>query len=229
MIPTGERTATDLHQTRIIVLVGSGVVFAALVVGLVVFLLAGSRGKSFEIATHEWRREIPIETLTTLDESEWCNRMPSDATKVSRHRELRDTRQIRDGETCSNVRVEEGGRTTTRRECTERWRDEPIYDDRCSFTVNRWRTARTESASGPRSQEPRWPPVKLETAGQGPGAEREGPGKERYVVVVVDTKDAKTECDLDRAHWAGLPAAGRLDGSVAPLTGKLDCASLKAP
>lgn len=225
--PDGERSS---YPTKLVMLIVSGVVLFAVVGGGVVFLLVWSKDAAFTIAEHKWVREVTVEQLVALDESEWCDRMPPDATKVARQREIRSTRRTRDGETCENVRVKRGdGTTETRRECDTRWREEPVYDDRCSFTVNRWRAARVASATGPRKEEPRWPAVTLEKVGQGLGSEREGPRRERFVVLIRDAKKATIECDLERAHWAVLPVEGKLRGEVAALTGKVDCASLKAP
>ena len=58
----------------------------------------------FAVTAHSWTREIQIEQFASRNESAWCDSMPPDATSVTRTREVRSTRQVADGQTCTHGR-----------------------------------------------------------------------------------------------------------------------------
>lgn len=73
---------------------------------------------------------------------------------------------------------------------------QPIYDNYCTYTVDRWAYVRTETA-GERDTEPYWPAV-ADTANE---REQEGGRQERYVVYIVDEKEKTWEWETDLATW----------------------------
>jgi len=179
-----------------------------------------------------WTREIAIESLQTVNESAWCDQMPAGARGVSRSREVRSHRSVADGETCSNRRVDNGdGTFSERRECRTRYRDEPVYSDRCRFDIDRWRTARTAKAGGGPADEPRWPPVDLARPGTGAvGSEREGARTESYVVVFrAPEASSDDSCTFDQAKWKRFRPGSKVQGQVRVLTGGVDCTEIVAP
>lgn len=159
------------------------------------------------VAAHAWEREIDVERLQAVSESAWCDSMPSGAYSVSRHREQRSTKKIPDGETCTTRNVDRGDGTFERKEeCRTKYREEPIYDDRCHFTIDRWRVQRTEKAQGAgTSPEPQWPAVHLSRPGNFLGAEREGSRREKYSLSLRGEDQKTYGCTLDFAKWKALP------------------------
>lgn len=73
---------------------------------------------------------------------------------------------------------------------------EPVYDNYCTYTIDRWEYARTETASG-RDTEPYWPAVET-TATQ---REQSGGRSESYTLYIVDAKEKTWEYKTDLATW----------------------------
>jgi hypothetical protein len=157
-----------------------------------VFLFTSTKETTATVAERSWAREIQIEQMARVSETAWCDSVPGDAYGVSRSREQRSTRQVPDGQTCHDERIDKGdGTFVKRRECTPRYRAEPVYDDRCRYQVNRWRSVRTLKADTQNALMPVWPMVSNLNAnflGGGMGAlgsEREGTRRENYVLTLA--------------------------------------------
>ncbi|MBL0243038.1 MAG: zinc ribbon domain-containing protein [Rhodoferax sp.] len=206
---------------------------ALLVVGLV-FLFSSTKETTATVAQRSWAREIQIEQMGRVSDSVWCDSVPGDAYGVSRNREQRSTRQVADGQTCHDERIDKGdGTFVKRRECTPRYRSEPVYDDRCRYSVNRWRSVRAVKAGTQESLMPVWPSAGNLNAnflggnsGVGAiGSERQGARHETYVLVL--SANGKTwTCNVSETVWSKYQ-----DGATVPLkvhlTGGADCASLQ--
>ncbi len=177
---------------------------------------------------HRWTRAVDIEALTPTSDSAWCDSLPSGAYGVSRHKEQRSTKRIPDGESCSTRDVDKGdGTFERRRECTPKYREEPIYDDRCTFTVDRWQKSRQETAKGDSlSDAPRWPAVRLGRTGHCVGCEREGPRRETYTVLLAGPKGEAWQCDLNEGKWRSLSVGAKKDVKVRVIGNSVDCGSL---
>jgi hypothetical protein len=205
---------------------------------LVLLLLAGSvlaylfsnkHDEGVQIVEKSWSRSIDVERFTALRASDWCDAMPSDAYLVSRTREQRNTRQVRDGQDCVDVRTDAGdGTFTKRQECSTRYRDEPVFDSKCSYRINRWQLARTDLLAGGVNQTPTWPAPLLVSALLGSnqlGAERLGTRREAYRVKLQSPQGKDWTCDLSAAIWVTLAENQRMTLKVRG-TGGADCASL---
>jgi hypothetical protein len=209
------------------------VLLGAAVVGLVVFALVAAfwkRDVQVRVESHSWSRSIDVERLDPRHESAWCDSMPGDAYSVSRSREVRSHRQIPDGETCTTSRVDDGdGTFHTEKKCSTKYRSEPVYSDKCHYTVDRWGVARTLRSGGGLQQARVWPTVSLGRTGSCRGCEREGPRREVLTVALRDSREAQKtwSCDVDEARWKQLR-----DGEVRPMKvrvigGGADCGSLR--
>ena len=182
------------------------------------------------VERHSWVREIDVERMAARPDSAWCDSMPGDAYRVSRSREQRSTRQIADGQECHDARRDNGdGTFSTSRECSTRYRSEPVYDDRCHFTINRWGLERTARNTGAGlNPEPSWP---LAPTGGGScmGCERQGARRETLEVALRGRADRnKTwKCVIDNHRWRML-GDGELRGiEVRVLTGGAVCDTLQ--
>jgi len=74
--------------------------------------------------------------------------------------------------------------------------DQPVYDDFCTYTVERWAYVRTETASE-RDTEPYWPVVEYAANER----EEEGGREESYIVYIVDEKERTWEYETNLATW----------------------------
>lgn len=208
---------------------------------LIVIALLGLMMAYFAFRTHpeqvvitdkNWTREVEIERFTPVSQTSWCDALPGDAYQISRARVQRSTRSIPDGQECHDVRVDSGdGTFVKRKECTPRYREEPIYDDQCRYRVNRWQVQRTDRLQGLVNQPPIWPQPSLAQGLMGSGglgAERLGQRHETYRVVLKATQTNKQwTCQVSANVWSQL----RLEQSLALQvrgTGGADCANLLA-
>jgi hypothetical protein len=206
----------------------------AVITGVVLVLVLWTKTTTLTVTGHTWTREIKIEEYRTVNQSEWCNMMPSDARRVTRTQEVRSYKQIPDGQDCTTRRVDRGdGTFTEKRECTTRYRKEPVYDDKCHFEVDRWTYSRSATTQGASlAQPPVWPQPQLKQVGQRPqtlGNERMGQRVEHNLVHLVDVENQPHQCDFPQQSWAGIADGSQWSGEVGMITGLLDCGSLKPP
>lgn len=201
---------------------------AAVVIGLVV-LLTWKKPVEVEVIGHEWSRVIALEEYRGVAESAWRNQLPSGAYDVACHREQRSTKKIADGETCDDVREDNGdGTFRVVRKCRTKYREEPVYDERCSYRINRWvEGRRLESFGGSLSDGPRWPEAKLARTGQCLGCEREGRRTETYRVRFrLEPSGDEDSCEYPEARWRALQVGRRLPAKARVVGGGLDCGSV---
>ena len=208
------------------------IIGGAVMLAVVLVAIFWKRSAALEVRGHSWKREIKIERFAARSDSAWCDDMPSDAYHVSRHREQRSTRDVPDGEECSVQRKDQGNGTyRDERECHTKYRSEPVYDVRCSYTIDRWQAERSEVAQGINLHpEPQWPEVHLGQTGQCFGCEREGNHIGTYTVELSDpAKKKQHACKFEQDKWSSFAVGSHWQGRVRTLTGGLDCASLAAP
>ena len=181
------------------------------------------------VVGHTWEREIKIEAFSAVQQEDWDESVPSDAYNESCSQEVRSQKQVPDGETCRTERVDNGDGTFRDREvCETKYRSEPVYDNKCSYTVNRWIYSRSVQAEGNSpADQPYWPDFQLR-GGSGLGAEREGGHEEDYVVHLKEVDADKTyECDFSLDKWASFGLESRWTMEVGQILGQADCDTLK--
>jgi hypothetical protein len=184
----------------------------------------------FEVVGHTWKREIAIERFGAVSDSAWCDGMPADARGVHRTREVRSHERVPDGEDCHTRKVDNGNGTfVEKRECSPKYRDEPVYSERCQFTVDRWKPSRSATQQGSSVAEaPTWPNPGISRTGSCQGCEREGGRSETYTVVFRDAKGASEHtCDFDQQKWASFADGSSWKGEVHLLGNALVCDSLR--
>lgn len=201
------------------------------VAGLVASTLVAlfwTRDITATVTAHAWVRSIDVEQLTPTAESDWRDRVPSGAYRMSCRSEVRSHRQVADGETCSPVRRDQGdGTFTTEQSCTTNYRSEPIYDDKCSYTIDRWKVIRTDEARGAfLTDPPRWPRVTLSRPGTCVGCEREGERREDYSVTFA-YEDQTSSCSFPEARWRAIPLGQDFKAKALVVTGRLTCSSIE--
>lgn len=177
-----------------------------------------------------WTRQVNVEHYTAVRASDWCDNLPAGAYGVSSQREQRGTRQVDDGQSCHTVRTDVGdGTFTQRQECSPRYRDEPVYDQRCSYRINRWQVLRTDTLQGDATLAPTWPtpllPHTLSSGSNTLGAQRLGSREERYTVQLQSAQGQQWTCPVEAALWARLVQGHTLTLKVRG-TGQAVCDSL---
>jgi hypothetical protein len=181
------------------------------------------------VSGHTWQRSIDVEVYASARDDAWCDSLPSGAYDVSRSKKQRSTKDVPDGETCSTRNVDRGDGTFERKqECKPKYRKEPVYDDSCSFKVDRWSKARSLDARGTLKQTPTWPQVTSLRRGTSLGSEREGARHETYTVALKGPKGESWSCDVGETSWRALEVGEAREVQVRVMTGGVDCSSLNA-
>jgi hypothetical protein len=209
------------------IIVGS---VALLVAVLVYVFLFWKREATMEVEGHLWARTIDVEAFDTVRDSAWCDEMPSGARNVSKRKEQRSTKKVEDGKECVKKRKDNRDGTFKEvEECHPKYRDEPVYAQRCHFEIDKWVVRRTEEAKGQgKSPEPSWPAVTLSKPGNCKGCEREGARKETYALRLLDRGGGEGhECEVDRATWDRAEPSSQWTVEVKVVGGGLDCETLR--
>ena len=205
-------------------------IFAVLaVIALALFFACRKKPATLEVVAHHWSLERTIETFALTTMSAWSDEVPPAAQAVSCHRETRSTRRVPDGETCERVRKDLGnGAFKELRECTPKFRDEPVEGDRCTYQVPAWTMARRDRSDGEGIASPRRftspGPTRLGTC---LGCEREGTTTTVFEVDVRIVDTGKSErCAMPEAQWLALRDGQEIQGKMRALTGGVDCSSV---
>lgn len=229
----GEEKAQPVFMglTRTHLIIG-GVLLALLVAcGAIYYAVTYRKAGTGTVQSATWERVIEIQQFVPVEDSAWDDQVPGGAYNVSCRERQRDTRRVESGshEECTDVDQGDG---SFRRECRTviEYRDEPVYDDFCDYTVNVWQTSRSARAAGDEpATAPAWPLFTLGAASgsSGLGAEREGQRREVYEVV-IEVEGKPHTCEVpDLATWQQF-SAGRAVSVELSLTGSVDCGSLRA-
>ncbi len=203
--PPEEQSAPNKKKWYII----GGVAGAAVVALIAGFFI--SRSVDVRVESHNWERSVKIEAYKARSESSWCDAKPFDAYMVVSKREVRSYDKVADGETCDMVRVDKGDGTFKKeRRCKTKYKDVPVYGEKCYYKVNRWSYERDITAKGGLNDAVVWPAVNIRT-GNCLGCERESGRSETFNLVLAQVKkpDKKHNCSYPEAKWRAIP-----DGAV---------------
>lgn len=206
---------------------GIGAALLVIIVVVVLSLFSSSGGAT--VTGHTWERQIDVEELQHASEDGWCDEMPAGAQEQRRTQKDRTTREVPDGEDCATRNVDNGDGTFHQvEECTPRTRTEPVQDAWCTYQVDKWQVARTETASGQSlAPAPSWPQVRLQRSGcRVVGCQREGERRETYTVAFEDDKGKRHTCDVPQARWSAFTEGSTHDAKYG-VTGGLKCGSLQ--
>ena len=204
------------------------IVVAVLLIGAV-WWLTRTREATVAVVGHSWQREIKIEKFAPVPASAWCEALPIGAYSVRQYRDVRSTRQVADGQTCRNVRRDNGdGTYSQRRVCETKYRSEPIYGNRCDFVVNTWAFSRSVVSSGPNLETPVvWAQTAVR-AGSGIGAEREAGRSEKYTLNFSSNNVKPFSCNVAESLWRGSPIGAAFGLKVGQALGNAQCDTLLA-
>lgn len=215
-------------------------------ISLIVLIVAGGGAFAFfnittetdlVVTGHQWERSIRVETYQNFTVRSWRDsRPPGDNVLMqvgSCRQEQRSTRRVPDGEECTTRQIDQGdGTFRQERVCQTTYRNEPVYDDMCTWTGQRWMTDRTERTNGNSlGDTPTWPTVQLNCVGQRRlGCEREAGRSEEYIVLyAAQDNDNRYQCSLPQTQWATSRLESSWIGEVRLIdSGGLRCDSLQS-
>lgn len=219
--------AAKKKSSTVKVVMGIGCLSIIVLVVLATVAAFWKKEGSLVVTGHSWRREVAVERYGPTADSSWCDSVPPGARGTSRTREVRSHRRIPDGQDCRTRKVDRGNGTfVEKQECSTRYRDEPIYDDRCYYTIDRWSLERTANAAGASMSGVAWPDLGSLRTGTCIGCERAGSRKETYTVELTDSDSKKQTCDFDSSKWASFRDGSHWKGGIRVIGGGLDCSTL---
>jgi hypothetical protein len=230
------RSAPDSEPPKNKTYVGVGIAIAAVLVliGIGIAAMLWKKDAGVVVSGHSWSRSIAVEQLRTVEESAWKDSVPTDARGVNCVEEQRSTNKVADGQDCHTVRHDNADGTFSESEdCTTKYREEPVFDQRCTYSVDRWKQQRIEQAGAEGlTPEPSWPSVVLTGAGLNAlGSEREGTRSEKYTVKFKEDGPSGRllTCDIAQSQWQTLADGTRWIAPVGVVSDSIDCSGLKAP
>ncbi len=209
-------------------LIGLGVALVAFILVLI-FL---TKESPVYVTGHSWEHEVRVDEYKSFDESTWCSSgLPAGAYNVSRRSEVHHTNQIPDGEDCTTRRVDQGdGTFRQERVCTTRYRPEPVYQDKCYYTINRWDYAYSEYTRGSsRDDALVWPEPSYNCQNQARlGCQREGGLNAEYLLHLHASEgDADYTCGIELARWQNAVIESRFTLAVGVIGGEARCDTLQ--
>ena len=202
------------------------VALCVVVVGVLVFYRQETQGT---VTGLTWERIIEIESFQPQSGAGWDETVPADAYGRSCSERQRGTRKVQVGshEECRDVDQGDG---SFRRECRSvpDYKEEPVYDRWCTYTVDRWSVAREVKASGAGSDPPpAWPSYQLAGGTGKYGQERVGRQIERYTVQVRTEGGDEKACTFDTMEdWTPYRVGMAVELEVS-LVGSPDCDTLR--
>lgn len=208
--------------------IAAGAVFLFIV--FLVVLFSWSKDVPIQAKGHEWTRTIAVQTKKRVSETAWRDQVPSRAYGTSCKKAVRSHKKVKDGETCRTVRKDRGNGTFKKvKKCKPKYRKEPVYDQKCRYQIEKWKTTRTEKAHGTSLQPgPSWPSVRLSRTGSCLGCERQGPKNEKYEVVFTNMESNETmKCSMPMNKWQTITVGSEWIGEAGMVTGNLDCDDLR--
>ena len=183
-----------------------------------------TREAKLTIAAHRWERAIAIDQFSAVEEQAWRGDVPSDARLPSCHRKQRSTKKVDTGQ--ENCRIEQrdnkDGTFEQVKKCTPIYRDEPVHDDWCRYTVHRWKTIDTARLAGA-DLAPAWPSANLPPAEASAtlGAKRQGKRTETLTLELD-----KQRCEVSEAVWRKYADGQQVKVEVRASSGAVVCSSL---
>jgi len=196
----------------------------ALIVFSLWFFVFRTKNATLKVTAHRWERSIGIEVYGEQQESDWRDRMPSDARNSSCVRKERSKRQVDTGrEDCKTERKDKKDGTYEQiKKCTPIYRSEPVDDDWCRYTVRRWKALDPLRTSGI-GMTPVWPAGDLPPAEAAAvmGARRQGKRTEKLILDI-----GKDSCDVSEATWKKYKDGQDAKVEIRARSGAVVCSSL---
>ncbi len=211
--------------------IGCGVLLLLAVVcgGLGFWWFGRTTVATIEATSRSWTTTIQVEEKQSVRESAWKESVPSGAERVSCRSEKRDSRSVSDGETCKNVRKDQGDGTFKEvKECKPKTKQEAVMGEKCDYTVNKWARTREAKATGGPKDAVAYPDPKLRRTGDCVGCERAGAKAEVFTIQWRESGGKRAlSCDTTRSIWDKVQVGSKWKGPVGVNKDFVDCAKLQ--
>ncbi|SEM28313.1 MULTISPECIES: zinc finger Ran-binding domain-containing protein [unclassified Butyrivibrio] len=214
------------------------IAIAILIIILINSIVSRPKNYTFDVKTLTWENSIDIEENKTFRESDW--NLPSDARLAYTNWEIRSyesvldhyetvtkSRQVQDGGHYETSYSDNGDGTFTEHNnyvpdytteyYTEEepvYRQEPIYDTKYYYDIDRWVDERTETTTGT-DKNPYWPTLNLTDK------EREAGRSSKYTMSgelnyksFGKSKKKTEEYTIDESTWKELKPGDKLDVTI---------------
>jgi hypothetical protein len=76
------------------------------IVGAILVTIFWTKSAKVMVTGHRWERSIEIQAYQAIEEGSWCNQVPAEAYDMRQEQRQRGTTQVRDGEDCSDMNVD---------------------------------------------------------------------------------------------------------------------------
>ncbi len=241
--PREQKSAPPLWKNPLVL----GAVAVVLLACIGVAFLLMPREVEATVSGVSWERTIDVEQYQTVTETDWDvptdgrvveeweevhhveqvlvryetkTREVTEQVKVGTEEYVCGKRDLGNGyfedKYCTRDKYE--SRTTTETYEEPVYRDDPVYETKYRYEVDKWETERIETAAG-KDYNPVWPEVNLKE-GEGIGAEREGQRSETYLVHFTQkdknkTYDVAMEEDVWKTYQPGQTHKLKVSGDEA--------------
>lgn len=197
----------------------------AILIVAIWFLFIRKKTAQLEVTAHRWERTIAIEEYANVQESKWRNETPSNAAGMSCMRKERSKKQVQDGEECKLEKVDKGDGTFEElNKCRPKYRSEPVEDDWCTYTVQRWKRINDATAKGD-GMNPTWPTTEYsDNVSAVLGAKRAGAKTEK---LILDFGKGKS-CAVPESTWKQISDGQKVKIEVRARSGDLVCDTIRA-
>lgn len=74
--------------------------------GAILVTIFWTKSAKVMVTGHRWERSIEIQAYQAIEEGSWCNQVPAEAYDMRQEQRQRGTTQVRDGEDCSDMNVD---------------------------------------------------------------------------------------------------------------------------
>lgn len=181
------------------------------------------------VTGHSWERTIAVETLKNVEKTGWQDEIPAGAALGACREEQRSTKKVEDGQECETKKKDKGdGSFEKVEECHPKYKEEPVYGQKCNYSITEWTVTDTAKAAGKGTNPaPAWPTPAIANPGDCVGCQREGKRSESYTLHVLDDKQQSRTCTVGGRQWSVIPLNSRWKAQSGVLTSALDCSSLK--
>jgi hypothetical protein len=205
---------------KILIVVG----VIALIIFLTWYFFIRTKEATLTVSGHTWQRAIAVEEFGEKRDSDWRDRIPTDARFPSCVRKERSTRQVDTGREDCHVEKKDNKDGTFEKvnKCKKIYRSEGVDDDWCTYTVLRWKEINAVKTSGS-DMNPAWPTQGLPpaTAVATVGARKQGKKSETLTI-----QFGSQSCDVSDAVWRKYSNGQKVKLEVRARSNAVVCESL---
>jgi hypothetical protein len=205
------------------------VVAVVALIGIIVGVKFCNRTKeaSGKILAHKWERLVPIEVYDDMKMEAWRNEVPRDARNLVCNKAVRSSKQVQDGEECTEEKKDKGDGTFEKvKKCKPKFKSEGVEDEKCTFVVTEWHKieeAVSKGAGMTLADPPGLPPPAVQPI---PRARRAG-NKIDSFFLDVDVPGLKPQsCKVKPEVWKKYADGAAVKLEVKVRNNAIDCDSL---